>query len=128
VVILLMNVSNQDNIGFNLGQALSVIALGEEYKLPEKKKRISLHEDELKKFEGQYELSNGLRITATSVGDYLTLEPAEIKGMKYYPYSKTEFYAEGSEYRKIKFILDKEGNVVRMTMEECVFSIIGKKV
>lgn len=128
VVIILMNVRNADNIGLNLQQVLSVMAMGGECKLPENKKRIFLSADKLNKFEGKYKLENGRVIAVKADGDGLVMEPAEIKEIKHFPYSDSEFYAEGSEYRKLKFISDKNGNISSIVIEECIIAIKGKKI
>lgn len=44
------------------------------------------------------------------------------------PYSPTQFYARGSEYRKVEFVLDDMDNVTGLTFKECVVELKAKRI
>jgi hypothetical protein len=113
VVIALLNVSNQDNLSFNIAQVLSLMAWGEEIVLPIEKEMISLSGDDLQRFEGDYELENGSKVSVQSTDNYLMLEPS-IRKIKFFPYSESHFFAEGVEYRTIEFTSDDNGDINRV--------------
>lgn len=127
VMIALLNVSNQDNISFNIAQTLSLMALGEEMELPTKKERISLDKYDLEKVEGEYELANGSKISVHSNGEYLILEPS-IKRVKFFPYANRKYFAEGVEYRTIEFTTDNVGDINGLLFRECVVEFKGRKI
>lgn len=127
VVIALLNVSNQDNLSFNIAQVLSLMALGEEIVLPIEKEMISLSGDDLQRFEGEYELENGSKVSVQSTDNYLMLEPS-IRKIKFFPYSESHFFAEGVEYRTIEFTSDDNGDINGLLFRECVVEFKGKKV
>lgn len=115
-VIILMNVGNRDNVALNIGQVLTTIASGEEYSLPRVQKQIELEEAELSKFAGDYELQ-GNQVSIRLANGRLVLDPL---GQEFLPSSKTEFFAQGSEYRRIVFTLDAQENVSGFKYQECV--------
>ncbi|MCQ1530177.1 serine hydrolase [Lutispora saccharofermentans] len=126
-VISLMNVSNKDNINLNMAQVLSFMALGEKYDLPVKREKIQLDKEKLERLSGRYLLDNGNVMTVRREANHLVLEPSAIKNILI-PYSETEFYTMGSEYRLIKFNIDAEGKVEGLNYKECVYEIRGKKM
>lgn len=127
VVIALMNVRNQDNMILNIAQVLSTMALGEKYILPTKKEKISLNEEALQDLVGKYELANGNVIMVKREGNCFTLEPS-IHKVYFVPYTNTEFYALGSEYRTIEFTSDNNGKINGFLFRECVVELEGKKI
>lgn len=122
-----MNVSNQDNLSFNIAQVLSLMALGEEIVLPIEKEMISLSGDDLQRFEGEYELENGSKVSVKSTDNYLMLEPS-IREIKFFPYSESHFFAERVEYRTIEFTSDDNGDINGLLFLECVVEFKAKKV
>lgn len=116
VIIILMNVSNRDNVGLNIGQVLTTMVLGEDYTLPAVQKQIKLDKADLNKFCGEYQLA-GSPVTIRVSGNYLVLDPV---GHEFLPSAETDFFAVGSEYRRITFSLDDDGNVYGFKYQECV--------
>lgn len=125
-VIVLTNVSNQDNITFNLAQALSMMALNEQVEALEEIQTESLTEQELERFTGDYELEGSV-VTVQRQGDRLVLQPSPTE-VNYIPYSKDSFYAKGSEYRRLKFITDEDGKISGFIFKECAVEFSFKKI
>lgn len=122
-VIVLMNVSNRDNVSLNIGQALTTIVSGQEYALPQVQKMITLPEAELQKYAGNYELEGG-PVTIRVARDHLVLEPL---GYEFVPASETVFFVQGSEYRRIEFSIDANGNVTGFKLRECVVDFTASR-
>ncbi|QVK21767.1 serine hydrolase [Mycoplasmatota bacterium] len=123
-VIVLMNVGNQDNLNFNIAQALSIIALGEEYTLPVMKEEIFLDKNQLDKFVGNYRFDNGGIVSITRNNNILLFGHS----FNLTPYSDLAFYNIGSEYRTVEFNLDDNSNVVGFIFKESVVELKGSKV
>lgn len=127
-VIILMNVNNVSSMGLSLAQTLAGIALGEHYQPLEKKERISLGEEEMKKFAGRYKLENGQIGEVKSDNGYIYLEPATSNTNRFVPCSANEFYEEGSEYRRLIFTKDQHGNIDGFTFQDCAVEVKLKRI
>lgn len=113
-VILLLNVYF-DYGDYDMAAPLAAIALGEEYYMPITGEEINLSEEELKKYEGDYKISDkdfiDLIITIKRTKDnYLEVVPSGNR-MVLIPYSKSEFIVKGVEYYKVIFSFDDNKNV-----------------
>ena len=108
-IILLSNY--QDVNGRRLSEDLIAVVFNEPYELPVKKNTIAIAGEVLKKYAGEYRLSNGFSVTVTVEDNKLyALAQGDVQKIELTPESDTKFFLKGPE-TEIEFL--QESDVVK---------------
>jgi CubicO group peptidase (beta-lactamase class C family) len=107
-VILLSNASNQ-SIG-EITKSIYAILYHHPYQLPEAKKAISLDQDLMKQYEGEYELQQGFTVKISVNGNTLTALPAGQTPKTLFAEKKDSFF-EKEEDVQLEFTRNESGAV-----------------
>lgn len=110
-IIILSNYQDLD--GRQISKDLAAVTFGEGYSLPVVKKEISLPDDVLNRYVGEYKLANGFSIAVSTDSNKLyALAPGDPEKIELTPESETKFFLKGPEIA-IEFI-NEEGEVKYM--------------
>jgi CubicO group peptidase (beta-lactamase class C family) len=100
----------------SIGNALSAIVFGAQYKSPKARTTITLEPQILEKYAGQYQLKPDFLITTTVRNNRLLAQYTGLNGFdELFAHSETDFFSKHSDIQ-ITFIKDAQKNVTGLTM------------
>jgi hypothetical protein len=99
------------------GRDRIAIREGADYKPQGSKGEIQLSQDQLKKYEGEYEIQPGVKIYVTVQDSRLMVQLTGQPAVQVYPESETEFFYKVVEAR-ITFNMDSDGKVTGLVLHQ----------
>ncbi|HEU5054381.1 MAG TPA: serine hydrolase [Hanamia sp.] len=123
-VILLTNASNQSIR--EITKSIYAILYHQPYKLPESKKAITLDENLMKQYEGEYEVQPGLTVRITVNGNTLTAVPAGQTPKTLFAEKKDCFF-EKEEDVQLEFTRNESGTIDGFVLHQGEHSMKFKK-
>lgn len=103
----------------SIARAIGAIALGEEYRLPTKKKDIRMGQSLLKKYEGRYRKPDGAILNVKVYNNALTVSSCDTT-IIIHPCTETEFVDRDYEYWDHIFEFDKSGKVTAYILRNII--------
>ena len=125
VIILLDNASN-----YSLGKIKNTLAaavFNQDYVLPGQEKIISLTEDELRTFVGEYQFSSSFVMTVELVANQLKVKAGGSPLFEIYPEKENLFFLKAMD-AKLEFVKDDEGKVTSLILNQGGKEQSGKKI
>jgi CubicO group peptidase (beta-lactamase class C family) len=114
LTIVVLSNAQSSNVGM-ITRDLAAIVLGRSYTLPERKVRVHVSAETLRKYEGVYELVPGFSITVTTEENRIFAQATNQPQFEIFPSSETEFFLTVVD-AQITFNLDDDQNVIGLTL------------
>jgi len=128
VLIFLTNNSDSTAL-FEVSETIAAIVFKKEYyTAPKKINVVEVKSEILKKYSGRYEVEEGFSITITYNNGKLYSKHDDGSVYELLPVSDTDFHVKEHESHRVKFIMDKNNNVVGVKLLSISSIYEGEKV